>query len=64
MGVQGQEAVLRLDLKDFFHSVLIVRIGAVFRRLGYPRNVAWLLRGICTNSVSSSLAGKPFKDLS
>ena len=59
----GQEAVLRLDLKDFFHSVPLARIGAVFRRLGYPRNVAWLLQGFCTNSVSSSLAGKPFRDL-
>lgn len=59
----GQEAVLILDLKDFFHSVPIARIGALFRRLGYPRNVAWLLQGFCTNSVSPSLAGKPFKDL-
>ena len=60
----GQEAVLRLDLKDFFQSVPTARVGAVFRRLGYPRTVAWLLKGFCTNSVSSPLAGKPFKDLS
>lgn len=59
----GQEAVLRLDLKDFFHSVPVARIGALFRCLGYPRNVAWLLQGFCTNSVSAPLAGKPFKDL-
>jgi RNA-directed DNA polymerase len=59
----GQEAVLHLDLKDFFHSVPVARVGALFRRLGYPRNVAWLLQGFCTHSISPSLAGKPFKDL-
>ena len=59
----GQEAVLRLDLKDFFHSVPVARIGALFRRLGYPKNVAWLLQGLCTNSTSPSLAGKPYEDL-
>lgn len=60
----GQEVVLRLDLKDFFHSVPVPRIGAVFRRLGYPPNVAWLLQGLCTNSVAPVLAGKPFDNLS
>lgn len=60
----GQEAVLRLDLKDFFHSVPVARIGALFRSLGYPATVAWLLQGLCTNSVSPSLAGKPFERLS
>ncbi len=59
----GQEAVLRLDLKDFFHSVPVARIGALFRRLGYPENIAWLLLGFCTNSISPSLAGSPYKDL-
>ncbi len=59
----GQQAVLRLDLKDFFHSVPVARIGALFRRLGYPANVARLLQGLCTTSVSPALAGKPFEDL-
>ncbi len=59
----GQAVVLRLDLKDFFHSVPVARIGAMFRRLGYPRTIAWLLQGVCTNSVSPQLAGKPFKGL-
>ena len=59
----GREAVLCLDLKDFFHSVPVARIGALFRRLGYPRNVAWLLQGFCTSSVSSLLAGRPFREL-
>ncbi len=59
----GQEAILRLDLKDFFHSVPMARIGALFRTLGYPRTVAWLLQGLCTTSVSPTLAGHAFKDL-
>lgn len=59
----GQEAVLRLDLKDFFHSVPVARIGALFRSLGYPTTVAWLLQGLCTNSASPWLAGKPFEGL-
>ncbi len=59
----GQEAVLRLDLKDFFHSVPVPRIGALFRRLGYPSTVSWLLQGFCTTSLSPSLAGKPYEDL-
>ena len=59
-----QQAVLRLDIKDFFHSVPVARITGLFRRLGYPPNAARVLRGFCTNSVSPSLAGKPFADLS
>lgn len=59
----GQDAVLRLDLKDFFHSVPVARIGALYRRLGYPKTVAWLLQGLCTNSTSASLAGKPYQQL-
>ncbi len=59
----GKEVVLRLDLKDFFHSVPVARIGALFRQLGYPSTVSWLLQGFCTSSVSPSLAGKPYDDL-
>ena len=59
----GRQAVLRLDMKDFFHSVPVARVGALFRSLGYPATVAWLLQSLCTNSVSPSLAGKPFDDL-
>lgn len=59
----GQQAVLHLDLKDFFHSVPIGRISATFRRLGYPRKVARLLQGLCTNSVSPHLAGNHFAHL-
>lgn len=36
----------------------------MFRSLGYPQNVARALQGICTSSVSPSLAGTPFRHLS
>ncbi|MBI1216613.1 MAG: RNA-directed DNA polymerase [Alphaproteobacteria bacterium] len=59
----GQYAVLRLDLKDFFHSVPIARIAALFRSLGYPPKIARVLQGLCTNAISPPLAGKPFEKL-
>lgn len=59
-----QQAVLRLDLKDFFHSITAARITALFHRLGYPPNVARILQGFCTNAVSPALAGEAFEKLS
>ncbi len=60
----GKPVVLRMDLKDFFHSLPVARIGALFRRLGYPSAVAWLLQGLCTHASSPSLAGDGFQRLS
>lgn len=59
----GREVVLRFDLSDFFHSIPPPRIGALFRRLGYPKSVAWVLQGLCTTCTSSSLAGEKFEEL-
>ncbi len=59
----GSPALLRMDLKDFFHSVPVARIGALFRRVGYPANVAWLLQGLSTHSTSEALAGEAFGKL-
>jgi len=59
----GKEVVLRMDLKDFFHSVPTPRIGALFRRLGYPWTVARSLQGLCTHALSPSLAGAPYQEL-
>jgi retron-type reverse transcriptase len=59
-----QPVLLRMDLKDFFHSVPVARIGALFRRVGYPANVAWLLQGLTTHSTSQTLAGEAFEKLS
>lgn len=47
----GKDALLRLDLEDFFPSFPAARIQALFRTLGYPEHVADSLGGICTNAV-------------
>src|SRR5690606_22604562 len=47
----GQGLVIRLDLRDFFPSVAGSRVHALFRTAGYPRPVARLLTGLCTNAV-------------
>ena len=47
----GQAIVLRFDLRDFFPSIHRGRVHAIFRVAGYPRAVARLLTGLCTNVV-------------
>ncbi len=47
----GRTIVLRLDLKDFFPSILRARILAIFMTAGYPERVAELLAGLCTNTI-------------
>lgn len=59
----GQEVVVRMDLKDFFHSVRTSRVVALFHTLGYPWNVARYLTGICCHATSQSLAGRDFNAL-
>ncbi len=51
----GKEAVLRLDLRDFFPSISGPRIQSLFRTLGYPEAVADLLGGLCTTTVPKRL---------
>ena len=45
----GQPAVLSLDLRDFFPSIPAGRVFGIFCTLGYPRRVAHVLTGLCTN---------------
>jgi hypothetical protein len=47
----GREVVLKFDLADFFPSVMIGRVFALFRTLGYPRAVAKVLAGLCTTRL-------------
>jgi hypothetical protein len=47
----ARRLVLRMDLRDFFPSVSAGRVHALFRTAGYPRGVARLLTGLCTNVV-------------
>jgi hypothetical protein len=56
----GRRVVLHLDLRHFFPSVLAARVHALFRKAGYPRTVARLLTGLCTNAVPEEvLRGRP-----
>lgn len=47
----GKRVVLRMDLRDFFPSLQIGRVQALFRMAGYPERVADLLGGLCTNAT-------------
>jgi RNA-directed DNA polymerase len=46
-----KQVVLRLDLENFFPSIEVSRVQALFSTAGYPRAVAELLTGICTNAT-------------
>ena len=47
----ARQAVLRLDLQNFFPSISGPRVQALFRTLGYHEPVADLLGGLCTTST-------------
>jgi RNA-directed DNA polymerase len=47
----GRAVVIRFDLTDFFPSVIVGRVFALFRTLGYPTSVARLLAGLCTTRL-------------
>ncbi len=47
----GKDAVLRMDLEEFFVSISGPRVQALFRTLGYPEPVADLLGGLCTTTT-------------
>ncbi len=44
----GKDLVLRMDLRDFFPTISAARVAALFRALGYARNVAWALTCLVT----------------
>ena len=45
----GRRVVLRIDLADFFPTIRVARIQALFRTIGYPDGVAQLLAGLYSN---------------
>lgn len=47
----GQAVVLKFDLRDFFSSIGISRVTAIFQTLGYPQGVAAQLSALCTVST-------------
>jgi hypothetical protein len=51
----GRHVVLRIDLEEFFPSISVARIRALFRTAGYPERVADLLAGLCTNATPDDI---------
>jgi hypothetical protein len=51
----GKRVVFRTDLRDFFPSIGAGRVQALFTTLGYPREVARALTGLCNNAVSAGV---------
>ncbi|MEO7497124.1 MAG: reverse transcriptase family protein [Massilia sp.] len=51
----GKRAVIRMDLKDFFPSIQLARIHAMFEKLGYPASVAGTLARVCVNRVPNGV---------
>lgn len=43
-----QNEILKIDLKDFFPSIRINRIVAVFQKLGYSKDVSFYLARLCS----------------
>lgn len=43
----GQTHLLKVDIQDFFPSITLPRGVAIFRHLGYPRNVSYFLASLC-----------------
>ncbi|MCB1225900.1 MAG: RNA-directed DNA polymerase [Verrucomicrobiales bacterium] len=51
----GKEALLRIDLKDFFVSIPRWQVRALWMTLGYPEAVARLLAGLCTTVTPAAV---------
>jgi hypothetical protein len=51
--------VINLDLADFFPSITIERVAALFRALGWDADSATILSRICTNDGHLPQAGLP-----
>lgn len=65
----GNAEVVKMDLKDFFPSITINRVWAVFRNCGYTKRVSYYLaalccfngclpQGACTSPVLSNIIAK------
>ena len=51
----AQPVVIRLDIRDFFTSVSLNQIIAIFRSFGYANDVAVLLAGLTTNAAPAAI---------
>jgi hypothetical protein len=53
----GRMTVLRLDLTDFFLTISLSRVRAIFCALGYPLEVAAMLARLCTHRTARGCPG-------
>jgi len=58
----GQRVVLKLDLENFYPSVSLNRVVAIFRSLGYCREAAIWLGRLTTTSLPAMTLGKGRSD--
>lgn len=47
----GRAIVVRFDLTDFFASIPVGKVAAIFDSLGYPEKVARILASLCSNRL-------------
>ncbi|MEZ6123796.1 MAG: reverse transcriptase family protein [Planctomycetaceae bacterium] len=59
----GRAVVLKMDLEDFFPSVIPARLTRILMHVGYPETVAEALTALCCNHVPPDVfADFPFPD--
>lgn len=54
----NRRIVMRLDFKNFFPGIRWGRTYGLFRTMGYPREKARILTGLCTNQVPHDVLAK------
>ncbi|MDP7016704.1 MAG: reverse transcriptase family protein, partial [Pirellulaceae bacterium] len=47
----GRNVVIKIDLQDFFPSIAVARVQALFRTAGYHESVADVLAALCTTTA-------------
>lgn len=47
----NKKYVLKCDIKDFFESINIHAVSAIFHKMGYTRQVAYALAALCTTKI-------------
>lgn len=51
----GKRVVVRMDLASFFPTIGNAQVRAIFRRVGYPEQIAAHLAGLCTTQAPTAL---------
>ncbi|MGH1377726.1 MAG: reverse transcriptase family protein [Alphaproteobacteria bacterium] len=59
-----KEALLRMDIRDFFTSITQNRIYGLFYSLGYPKHISSTLGALCTNTPNPDMLGDVYHTLS